>query len=156
MKKLAKKLSILCMMLVACLTLGVVTGCERINGIVGGLTGAVEDAFHECDYVEIMHDKDNHWNECDCGEKADVEKHLYSEAVNKQATCTEAGEKEFTCLCGYSYTEAIPAKGHTEVTVEGYAPTEDTAGLTNGKKCSDCGKVLVEQKEIPATGTVQP
>lgn len=32
--------------------------------------------------------------------------------VTKEATCTEAGVKTFTCSCGATYTEDIPAKGH--------------------------------------------
>ena len=146
MKKLAKKLSILCMMLVACLTLGVATSCDSINGIVGGITSAVEDTFHECDYVEIMYDENNHWNECDCGEKEDIEKHTYSETVTKQATCTVEGEKKFTCLCGYSYTEAIPATGHTLKDVEGKEATCTEDGYTAYKVCENCD--YVEGKEV--------
>ncbi len=40
--------------------------------------------------------------------------HSYTSAVTKAATCTAAGVKTFTCsVCDDSYTEAIPAKGHT-------------------------------------------
>ena len=39
-------------------------------------------------------------------------KHNYVETITKQPTCTEAGEKTYTCDCGDSYTEVIPAKGH--------------------------------------------
>ena len=45
---------------------------------------------------------------------------------------------------------AVPATGkHTEETIEGYPATCQTTGLTDGKKCTVCGKVTVEQKEIP-------
>ena len=97
MKKLAKKLSILCMMLVACLTLGVVTSCDSINGIVGGIASAVEDTFHECDYVEIMYDENNHWNECACGDKAKTEAH---KDENEDGKCD---------IC--NYTVKIPPTG---------------------------------------------
>lgn len=33
--------------------------------------------------------------------------------VTKEATCTEAGVKTFTCSCGATKTEEIPATGHT-------------------------------------------
>lgn len=39
-------------------------------------------------------------------------KHNYVTTVTKEPTCTEAGEKTYTCDCGDSYTEEIPAKGH--------------------------------------------
>ncbi|MDD6265714.1 MAG: InlB B-repeat-containing protein, partial [Clostridia bacterium] len=39
--------------------------------------------------------------------------HVYTGTVTKKATCTEKGVKTFTCECGDSYTEDIPALGHT-------------------------------------------
>ena len=48
--------------------------------------------------------------------------------------------------------EIIPAKGHTEEAVVGYAATCESTGLTDGKKCSVCGEILEEQQVIPATG----
>ncbi len=40
--------------------------------------------------------------------------HSYKSAVTKAATCTEDGEKTFTCsVCKTSYTEPIKATGHT-------------------------------------------
>ena len=45
---------------------------------------------------------------------------------------------------------AVPATGkHTEKTIEGYPATCQKTGLTDGKICTVCGKVTVEQKEIP-------
>lgn len=40
---------------------------------------------------------------------------------------------------------------HKEVTVKGKAATCTEDGLTDGKKCSVCGKVTVKQEKIPAT-----
>ncbi|MCD7769529.1 MAG: right-handed parallel beta-helix repeat-containing protein [Oscillospiraceae bacterium] len=39
--------------------------------------------------------------------------HVYTSAVTKEATCTEEGEITYTCECGDSYTEVIPATGHS-------------------------------------------
>lgn len=38
--------------------------------------------------------------------------HSYSSAVTKQPTCKNEGIRTFTCSCGDSYTESIPANGH--------------------------------------------
>lgn len=48
-----------------------------------------------------------------CGAKKPEEhKHDYIETVTTEASCTENGVKTYTCDCGDSYTEDIPAKGH--------------------------------------------
>lgn len=41
---------------------------------------------------------------------------------------------------------------HTEITVPGIFPGCTESGLTDGKKCSVCGKITVEQQIIPAKG----
>lgn len=51
-----------------------------------------------------------------CGEEEEPKepehKHSYKETTTKEATCTEGGEKTYTCECGDSYTEPIPKKEH--------------------------------------------
>ena len=42
--------------------------------------------------------------------------------------------------------------GHTEVIIPGKAATCTESGLTDGKKCSVCGEILVKQTEIAAKG----
>lgn len=37
--------------------------------------------------------------------------HSYSSSVTKQPTCSSAGVRTYTCSCGRSYTESIPATG---------------------------------------------
>lgn len=39
-------------------------------------------------------------------------KHSYTSKVTKAATCVTAGVKTYTCSCGDSYTESIPATGN--------------------------------------------
>lgn len=45
--------------------------------------------------------------------KAEEHTHVWDEGkVTKEATCEEKGEKTFTCSCGETKTEEIPALGH--------------------------------------------
>lgn len=101
---------------------------------------------------------------CDrCGAKMETpHEHSYTEAVTKEAACTEEGEKTLTCSCGDKKTEKIPALGHDYQNgictrckaedgshVHNYqVVTEPTCGTPGKEKCSSCGK----EQEIPATG----
>ena len=76
--------------------------------------------------------------------------HGYAETIEQKATCTKDGVRKFTCSCGDSYTESIPALGHTSVTDKAVAATCTKTGLTEGSHCSACGKVLVAQKTTKA------
>ncbi len=69
--------------------------------------------------------------------------------IVKEATCTETGTKNLVCSCfNVLYTDIIPIKPHTEETVKGKDATCTETGLTDGTKCSVCGKKLVEQTVI--------
>jgi len=70
--------------------------------------------------------------------------------IDKGATCSEEGAKHKECaLCKASLeTAVIPTTAHTEEIVSGKAATCSEKGLTDGKKCSVCNAVLVEQTEI--------
>lgn len=67
-------------------------------------------------YTEKIPAKGHHFEDgicTDCGEKdPDYHKHDYVEEITKEPTCTEEGEKTYTCECGDSYTEKIPMTEH--------------------------------------------
>lgn len=63
--------------------------------------------------------------------------HSYSSSITKQPTCTATGVRTYTCSCGSSYTETIPAKGHSYKN-QVIAPTLTEKGYTL-HTCSVCG-----------------
>lgn len=94
---------------------------------------------------------------CACGEKetqsVDIIAHTFGDWLTiKEATCTVKGEQERACSCGEKETQNIDMIAHTEVTDEAVEPTCTATGLTEGKHCSVCNTILVEQKAVKATG----
>ena len=55
------------------------------------------------------------------------------------------------CCETFVWQEVIPATGHTEEVIPGYAPTCTETGLTDGVRCIVCDEILTEREEIPAT-----
>jgi len=75
-----------------------------------------------------------------------IHTHSYSGKITKNATCSTGGTKTFSCSCGSSYTEAIPATGHkwgNWITTK--EPTTSAEGNSQ-RKCSNCG--ATENKAI--------
>lgn len=79
--------------------------------------------------------------------------HTYTESTSKEATCTEAGEKTFTCDCGDTYTEPIEETGHDYKTVAGSEVKEtcEADGKKADTKCSLCGDTI-KGAIVSATG----
>ena len=76
---------------------------------------------------EFEFDAGKHWHECKCGAKSEAVAHQYDDGtVTKNPTCSDAGEAEYKCECGYTKKSTVPATGeHTYV----------------GGKCTACGKI---------------
>lgn len=71
-------------------------------------------------------------------EATEAHEHSYKETVTTPATCTEDGVKTYTCECGDTYTEAIPATGHS---FTNYVYNNDASYEANGTetaKCDNC------------------
>lgn len=62
-----------------------------------------------------------------------------------RATCTE---KAVCDVCGMAYGDYV----HQPVVDEAVEPDCENTGLTEGRHCGLCGKVLVEQETVAATG----
>ena len=60
-----------------------------------------------------------------------VHAHAYTATVTTAATCTTPGVRTYACACGESYTEEIPATGHS------YVRTEENGNYVY--TCSACG-----------------
>ena len=81
-----------------------------------------------------------------------VYSHSYTTNITAP-TCTKQGYTSYVCRCGDSYTDDyVDALGHTEATDKAVEPTCTQTGLTEGKHCSVCNKVLVKQEVIEALG----
>lgn len=83
--------------------------------------------------------------------------HSYTAEVTEAPTCEEDGVRTYTCTCGDSYTEAIPATGHTEgeVEMEGLveAGCETDGSYDDVVYCAICDKELSRQTvTLPALG----
>ena len=102
----------------------------------------------------------------------------HTPAIDKvvEATCTTSGKTEgkhcSVCNTVIIAQQSVPAKGHidadtnfvcdicdvglctnhVEETIAGKASTCTVAGLTEGKKCVNCGEVTKAQQVIPANG----
>ena len=74
--------------------------------------GTIVRPEHRHSYA-IKFDQDYHWEECACGATRNKTEHTWTEKVTTEPTCTEAGEKTFTCVCGATKKEAIHATGHS-------------------------------------------
>ena len=162
-----RHLSLLASVLLVVAMVFAFASCEAIQQYIPEIPGLTHqhdfvDGKCECgeadpDYV-APHEHNFVEGKCECGEVDPAYScvdHVWSEPVlEKDATCTEEGRNVITCTkCGYvRYTPILPY-GHEEETIPGYDATCTATGLTDGKQCTVCGEITVEQEEIPASHT---
>ena len=73
--------------------------------------GTIVRPEHRHSYA-IKFDNDYHWEGCDCGATRNKTEHTWTKKVTTEPTCTEAGTMTYTCVCGATKKETIPATGH--------------------------------------------
>ena len=79
----------------------------------------------------------------------DEHTHSYTGEVTTAATCTEAGEMTYTCECGDSYTNVIPATGHRNTVITpAVLPTLNAPGKTEEVYCNDCQQIVSASEEV--------
>ncbi len=98
---------------------------------------------------------ENHWKECECGEKAEMAEHSFGNwFVDKEADCTGAGIRSKICKgCGYTVTEKISDGKHTLVKREAKEPTCTLEGNIEYYECTECGKYF---KDINGAEEIEP
>ncbi len=79
--------------------------------------------------------------------------HNFIEQITKQPTCTEKGEKTFTCECGYSYTKEINALGHK---FTNYVSDNNATYEKDGTKTAVCDRGCGATDTITDVGSKLP
>ena len=113
---------------------------KTIDGSVEATCKVVVECAHQLSEYKPAADG-KHYRECLKSE---------CEYVTETTECIGAGagciSDDHCLLCNQFLSVAA---GHKEETVEAREPTCSKVGLTEGKRCSVCGEVLVAQEEIP-------
>lgn len=112
----------------------------KITANKGGNTQLKADVFGQTVTVDVEVEStcDHEW---DAG------------VITKEATCTGAGVRTFTCsICKETREEEIEALPHQLEITPAVEATCTTAGSTEGKVCKVCNTVVAEVKTIPALG----
>ncbi len=136
-------------------------GCTKLYKAAGAHEAAEDDGdcttavmCKNCEGIAIPAADAHKGGEATCKYKAKCEicGKLYGELAackpGAAATCTTSQ------TCTVCFVELVAPKGHTEAITPAIVPTCTATGLTEGKKCSACGEILVAQEVVPATGHV--
>lgn len=141
-------------------------GCDSLKSIIisKNITSIGIYAFFSCGSLSDVYytGTSKEWNNISIGDYNDDllnatihfnynpnHSHSYSPKVTKSATCNQSGIRTYTCNCGDTYTETIPATGnHSAGSWQIISnPTTEKEGKKI-KKCTSCG-VTVSEESIP-------
>ncbi len=130
---------------VAAVTDGKVTAVTQGSTVIYGIAMDDRDKIVSCEVSVVA----------DMGDIPVCEEHSWDDGIiTKEPTCTERGEKTYTCvICGETKNEVIKATGHRNTEVRNLKEaTESTEGYTGDIYCKDCNTKIETGEIIPALG----
>nr|MBQ4455477.1 immunoglobulin domain-containing protein [Clostridia bacterium] len=99
---------------------------------------------------------DDDYDAVESSDQGPAHEHAYTEVITLP-TCTEQGYTTYTCECGESYVDNYTdSLGHKAADVPEVPATTESTGITAGKKCEVCGKILEGCEEIPKLKAEEP
>lgn len=103
---------------------------------------------------EYTYDEESHWNQCFCGDRANVTAHVFDipGEVLSESTCSVAGSQVYSCVCGAQTEKALPLKDH----VYGEELSHDDVNHWNACECGAKNNEAAHEYTIPGEVTVAP
>lgn len=142
--------------IIVCLSmlLAVFAGCATLDSdetsSAGTESSAPSDESFKLEHSETQNESSS------LGTSEEAHAHSFGEwEVIEKSTCTKAGYKQRKCVCGEIESSYLALSRHTEATDKRREATCTEDGLTRGKHCSACQKVLVAQETIKARGHIE-
>ncbi len=117
-------------------------GCVNFEKVYFSGTSAQWDSISIGSYNAQLTAAQTHYDV----EAAEITLH-YEGAVTVEPTCVAEGEMQYTCPCGHSYTEVIPALGH-DYTTDWFVESHPTC-IAEGLKYHYCTR-CAEKSDITA------
>ena len=130
---------------IAAITDGKVTAVTQGSTVIYGIAMDDRDKIVSCEVSVVA----------DMGDIPVCEEHSWDDGIiTKEPTCTERGEKTYTCvICGETKNEEIKATGHQTKEVRNKKDATCKAeGYSGDTYCKDCNKKLNTGQAIAATG----